>query len=367
MKNFDLSDKISGSVSKVSAYVPGEQPQGDGWIKLNTNEFPYPPSPLAREALLAEIGSDASKLRLYPDPVSSRLRGAIGKYFGVDANCVMAANGSDDALNIAMRSFCDAKKSLASLDPSYSLYSVLAKIQGAEFIQIPFKDGFEIDFEKIFNCGANTFFFTNPNAPTGKGFPVETVEKIAGGFGGIVLVDEAYAPFADYSAARLVNKYPNLIVTGTTSKGWGLAGMRIGWAIANPEIIEVMDRVRDSYNLDRLAQAAGAAAMSDAQYYCKCVQEIKNTRRITEQFFDSLGWRYIKSSANFILFTPKKNGVESAETAADFVDFLRSKRILARYFASDPTVNMSIRLSIGLPEQMQAVMDAATQWAGIKK
>ena len=118
---------------------------------------------------------------------------------------------------------------------------------------------------------------------------------------------------------------------------------------------------------DGLAQAAGAAAMSDAQYYCKCVQEIKNTRRITEQFFDSLGWRYIKSSANFILFTPKKNGVESPETAADFVDFLRSKRILARYFASDPTVNMSIRLSIGLPEQMQAVMDAATQWAGIKK
>lgn len=365
MQNFNLNEKISSSVSLVDAYVPGEQPQGGGWVKLNTNEFPYPPTPRVREAILEEIGSDASRLRLYPEPLSKKLRAEIGRHFGVGADCAMAANGSDDALNIAMRCFCDAKKPLASLDPSYSLYPVLAKIQGAKLIQIPFKNGFEIDFDAIFKCSANTFFFTNPNAPTGKGFPVETVEKIADGFGGMVLVDEAYAPFADHSAATLVKKYPNLIVTGTMSKGWGLAGMRLGWAIANPEVIEILDRVRDSYNLDRLAQAAGIAALSDEEYHAKYVQEIKNTRRITEHFLDSIGWKYIKSSSNFILLTPNKNGAECPEIAAEFAAFLRSKKILARYFASDPSVNMSIRLTIGTPEQMQTVMDAITQWTNI--
>ena len=181
----------------------------------------------------------------------------------------------------------------------------------------------------------------------------------------MVLVDEAYAPFADYSAATLVKKYPNLIVTGTMSKGWGLAGMRLGWAIANPEVIEILDRVRDSYNLDRLAQAAGIAALSDEEYHAKYVQEIKNTRRITEHFLDSIGWKYIKSASNFILLTPNKNGAECPEIAAEFAAFLRSKKILARYFASDPSVNMSIRLTIGTPEQMQTVMDAITQWTNI--
>lgn len=362
MQKFNLKEKISSSVSLVNAYVPGEQPQGDGWIKLNTNEFPYPPSPRVRKAVLDEIGADSSRLRLYPEPLSKKLRAEIGRHFGVGANCAMAANGSDDALNIAIRCFCDPEKPLASLDPSYSLYPVLAKIQGAGFIQIPFNKGFEIDFEKIFKCGANTFFFTNPNAPTGRGFPIETVEKIAGGFDGMVLVDEAYAPFADYSAAALIEKYPNLIVTGTLSKGWGLAGMRVGWAISNPDVIEVLDRVRDSYNLDRLAQAAGIAALSDEDYHSRHIQEIKNTRRITEHFLDSIGWKHIKSSSNFILFTPNRNGAEGSAVAAEFVEFLRSKKILARYFASDPSVNMSVRLTIGTPDQMQAVMDAITQW-----
>ncbi|MFR6033642.1 MAG: aminotransferase class I/II-fold pyridoxal phosphate-dependent enzyme [Bacilli bacterium] len=186
----------------------------------------------------------------------------------------------------------------------------------------------------MFKCSANTFFFTNPNAPTGKGFPVETVEKIADGFGGMVLVDEAYAPFADYSAATLVKKYPNLIVTGTMSKGWGLAGMRLGWAIANPEVIEILDRVRDSYNLDRLAQAAGIAALSDEEYHAKYVQEIKNTRRITEHFLDSIGWKH-KKLFKFHPLTPNKNGAECPEIAAEFAAFLRSKNS-SQIFASDP-------------------------------
>ena len=367
MKNFNLEEKITESVSKVSAYVPGEQPKDGGWVKLNTNEFPYAPSPRVREAILKEVGQNADKLRLYPDPISSALRAEIGRHFGVGADCVMAANGSDDALNIIMRAFTDADKAIASLDPSYSLYPVLAKIQGSRYIQIPFEDGLEIDFDKIFNSGANIFFFTNPNAPTSKGFTEDVVEKIVEGFDGIVLVDEAYAPFATYSATKFVNKYPNLIVTGTSSKGWGLAGMRVGWAISNPKIINVLDRVRDSYNLDRLAQVAGVAAFSDEEYHEKCCTLIKNTRRMTEQFFDFIGWKYVKSSANFIFFTPNKNGETGKEIASLFFEFLRSQKILTRYFASDDSINMSIRLSIGTDSQMQSFMNATKEWIAINK
>lgn len=255
----ELSSKISSGVSRVSAYTPGEQPEGGGWIKLNTNEFPYPPSPKVRQAVIAELGGDAASLRLYPNPESRRLRAAVAERFGVGADFAFAANGSDDILNLAVRAFCDGQKTLATLEPSYSLYPVLAKLQDTRLEKIPFNADMSLPFEKIFACGANMFFFVNPNAPTGVGFGEAQVRRLVEGFGGIVLIDEAYAPFAGWSAAKLAEDYNNVIITGTSSKGWGLAGMRIGWGIANPRIIEVLDRVRDSYNVDRLAQAAGLA------------------------------------------------------------------------------------------------------------
>ena len=363
MKKFNLKSKISSAVSKMSGYVPGEQPDSSGWIKLNTNEFPYPPSPKVVEAIAKEVGTDGAKLRLYPSPISAKLREQVAKYYDLEKEYTFAANGSDDVLNLVIRAFADSEKSIATLDPSYSLYPVLAKIQGANFIQIPFSKNMEIDFEKVASCGANVFFFTNPNAPTGFGFPIETVEKIVSEFDGIVLVDEAYSPFASYSAAPLVKKYPNLIVTGTSSKGWGLAGMRIGWAMANPAIIEVLDRVRDSYNLDRLAQVAGVAALADKKYYAQKRAEIISERSKTQEFFDSLGWEYFKSSTNFIFFKPKRNGKSSADIAKDLFEFLRSKKILLRYFASDKFVRNGIRLSIGTPEQMESFKKAVLKWS----
>ena len=266
---FCLGDKISASVKKLSPYAPGEQPSDSGWVKLNTNELPYPPSPRVREAVIEAMGEGGERLRLYPDPSSAELRRAAADYYGLGAEYAFAANGSDDALNLAVRAFSDSRLKIATIDPSYSLYPVLAKMQGSEILQIPFDEGLKIPFEKIFSCGANIFFFTNPNAPTGKGFGLDAVAEICESFPGMVLVDEAYAPFARETAVPLVKKYENLIVAGTSSKGWGLAGMRVGWAFARPSVIEVLDRVRDSYNLDRLAQAAGAAAL-ECQSKHKC-------------------------------------------------------------------------------------------------
>lgn len=364
MKNkFLLNERISATVKKLSPYTPGEQPSDSGWIKLNTNELPYPPSPRVREAIIAEMGADGASLRLYPDPSSLKLRRAVAEYYELGSEYAFAANGSDDALNLIVRAFSDAALKIATIDPSYSLYPVLAKMQGSEIMQIPFDAGLKIPFEKIFASGANIFFFTNPNAPTGKGFGLDAVAEICENFNGIVLVDEAYSPFARETAVPLVKKYDNLIVVGTSSKGWGLAGMRIGWAFAQPALIEVIDRVRDSYNLDRLAQTAGVAALKDTVYHLECIGKVVAERDATEKFFDSLGWQYVKSSSNFIFFEPSREGsAASAATAASLFEFLRSKKILLRYFSKDRNVNKSLRLTVGTPEQMKAFRAAATEW-----
>ncbi len=362
----DIASKISSGVSRVKAYTPGEQPDTSDWVKLNTNEFPFPPSPKVKEAIMAEIGDDGASLRLYPNPESSKLREAIAKHFGVSREYAFAANGSDDILNLAIRAFCDKSKTVVTLEPSYSLYPVLAKLQDTELLSIPFNADMSIPFEKINNSGANIFFFVNPNAPTGIGFGEDVVRKIVENFNGIVLVDEAYSPFAGWSAAKLVEEYNNLIVTGTSSKGWGLAGMRIGWGLANPMVLEVLDRVRDSYNLDRLAQVAGVAALNDNAYYAEKLQLVLQEREKIERYFDSLGWRYFKSSANFVLFTPKtKDGKEGVDVAKSLFEYLRKNKILLRYFPNEASINMSIRLSIGTQEQMLKFVDATNQWINL--
>ncbi len=362
----DILSKISSGVSRVKAYTPGEQPNTSDWVKLNTNEFPFPPSPKVKNAIIEEIGEDGASLRLYPNPESTNLRKAIAEHFNVPREFAFAANGSDDILNLAIRAFCDKSKTVVTLEPSYSLYPVLAKLQDTELLSIPFNDDMSIPYEKINNCGANIFFFVNPNAPTGIGFGEDVVRKILEGFNGIVLVDEAYAPFANWSAAKLVEEYDNLIVTGTSSKGWGLAGMRIGWGLANPTILEVLDRVRDSYNLDRLAQVAGVAALNDNSYYAEKLTLVLKEREKIEKYFDSLGWKYFKSSANFVLFTPKtQDGKESSDVAKSLFEYLRANKILLRYFPNESSINMSIRLSIGTEEQMQKFVEITNQWINL--
>ncbi len=363
-KEFKAIFKTAKCVAAMSAYTPGEQPNEPDWIKLNTNEFPYPPSPKVKEAIIAELedGQDA-KLRLYPNPESSALRKAIANYYKLEEKNVIAGNGSDDVLNLAVRAFSGFGLKIAAMKPSYSLYPVLAKIQNAEYIELGFEKNMRLPYQKIFSSGANIFFLTSPNAPTAYGFSLAEIEKLVVGFDGLVLIDEAYAPFADFSASLLVKKYNNVIVVGTTSKGWALAGMRIGWALASSEIIEILDRVRDSYNIDRLAQVAGIAALKDVKYYDKFRKQVCKTRENLEKFFDKLGWAYFKSSANFIFVSPENKGGEfGAKVAASLYESLKADKILVRYFAKDENINDFLRITIGNNDEMKAFKESVSRW-----
>ncbi len=353
--------KISKNVEALSAYTPGEQPQGGGWVKLNTNEFPYPPSPKIKDAVIEAMG-DGSPLRLYPDPLSSDVRRAVAKYYRVGEKNVIVGNGSDDILNLIMRAFGDDKLKIAAMNPSYSLYPVLSKMQGAELVEFDFVDETKLPLEAIVKSDANVFILTSPNAPLGISFSEEELEYLADNFNGLFVIDEAYAPFAGFSAARFAVMRKNVLTVCTSSKGWGLAGMRVGWGIANEEVIEILDRVRDSYNVDRLAQAAAVAALEDVEYYGKKLADAVNTREETKEFFKSIGWNFYDSSSNFIFVKPNKGGVESREVASELFDFLKSEKILVRYWKNDPKICTGLRITVGTNLEMQKLKESILKW-----
>jgi histidinol-phosphate aminotransferase len=265
-------------VSNLHAYTPGLQPAGPGWVKLNTNECPYPPSPRVAEAVIREVGGDGDALRLYPDPTSSALRDALARLHGVDATHVCAGNGSDDILNLLVRCFCGPAAAAAFTLPGYSLYPVLVGIQDSAVTPIPFDRSMRLPVDRISASRARVFFLTSPNAPTGVGFPTSDIARILESFDGILVVDEAYAPFASENALGLLAGHPNLVIVRTLSKAYALAGIRVGYALAAPEVIGLLDRVRDSYNVSRLSQAAAIAALGDPGYYEAIVDKIKYTR-----------------------------------------------------------------------------------------
>lgn len=354
--------KISKTVEKLSAYTPGEQPQTAGWVKLNTNEFPYPPSPKVKEAIVAELANDGASLRLYPDPASTKLRRAIAARHNLGEKNVIGGNGSDDILNLIMRAFGDDKLKIATMNPSYSLYPVLSKIQGAELLEFDFNADWTLPFEEIFASNANVFILTSPNAPLALGFPNDIIERLAVGFSGLVVVDEAYSSFADFSAVELVKKHENILLVETSSKGYGLAGLRVGWAMGNEKIIDALDRVRDSYNIDRLAQAGLVAALEDDAYYADFRARLIATRSDTQKFFDALGWFYHPSSANFIFVKPSKKGQGGAEAAKSLFGHLKENKILVRHWPNDKKINDGLRVTIGTDEEMKIFKESVLQW-----
>ena len=250
-------------VAAMSPYVPGEQPQGGGWVKLNTNENPYPPSLRSLEAIRVALVNDGAALRLYPSPDSAPLREAVARFHGCEAADVVAGNGSDDILNLLIRAYAGPGRPIGMLNPSYSLYPVLAAAQHAEVVKVEVTDALGVDVDAVAKCGAAVFFMTNPNAPLGVAFATDVVRSLAEAFPGLLVVDEAYAAFADADCVALVREFPNVVVTRTMSKAHALAGLRVGYALCPPAVAEVLHRVRDSYNVDRLAQVAAAAALDD--------------------------------------------------------------------------------------------------------
>src|SRR5688572_9167146 len=302
----DIPSLALPHIARLHAYTPGLQPTEPGWVKLNTNECPYPPSPRVAEALQCELGDGGASLRLYPNPKSVPLRAAIaqlhaqeGAALRVENVCV--GNGSDDILNLLVRVFCTQEAAAGFTFPSYSLYPVLVEIQHGRANVIEFDRTMRLPVDRIASSTARAFFLTSPNAPTGVAFSNADIERILIGYRGLFVVDEAYAPFANENAIPLLAHHPNLVVVRTLSKAYALAGIRVGYALAHAAIIDLLDRVRDSYNVNRLSQVAALAALGDSVYYADVVAQVKATRdRQHADFTTRRGWFTYPSQANFL-------------------------------------------------------------------
>lgn len=339
------------NIAEMAGYVPGFQPQdAHNYIKLNTNENPYPPSPRVIEAILDEVGGN---LRKYPDAASRAGCEEAGRLYGFDPSWVIMANGSDEVLNNLIRAFAGEGEEIAYVHPSYSYYSTLAEVQGAKVKTFLLDEGWALkDFPERYT--GKLFFLTNPNAPLGFCYPQEFIEELAGRVDGILVVDEAYADFAKENSLELVRRLPNVVVTRTFSKSYSLAGMRLGLAIARPEVIAALNKIRDHYNLDRLAQVACVAALADQEYFQQCVAKIRETRDWFSAELRVLGWEVVPSQGNFVFASPlDRNGKRIYEG-------LFERRILVRYF-SDPVLAHGLRISIGTREEMEKTLAALVE------
>lgn len=347
-------------IAALQAYVPGLQPNEPGWIKLNTNENPYPPSPAVAEAIQRASG-DA--LRLYPDPRSTELRRAFARLHGLAENQVLVGNGSDDVLNLLVRAFGGGGRAVGFTVPGYSLYPVLVAIEHGESRPVEFARDMRLPWRELAGSRANLLFLTSPNAPTAVGFKTAELEELAQTFAGLLVIDEAYADFADEDAIGLLGRHPRVAITRTLSKSHALAGLRVGCALAHPEVIDVLDRVRDSYNVNRLSQAGALAAIGDAPYYAGVIAKIKATRERVRREFERLGWFTYPSQANFVFTEPRPSGGRTgADTARACYEFLLSRRILVRYFGSHALTRSFLRITVGTDAQMDACGEAIATW-----
>ena len=354
---FNASELAMPYLRPLQAYAPGEQPTEENWVKLNTNENPYPPSPQVDAAIQKAIGL----LRKYPSPTSAPLRTSLARHFKLGANQVFVGNGSDDVLNLLVRAF-SGDNPVAAMQPSYSLYPVLTGIAGKQIVHIPFGDSMEVDIDAIANSDANLFFMTSPNAPTGLAIPNTILREILDRFSGIFVVDEAYADFADESAVELLNEYPNCVVTRTFSKSYSLAGLRVGFALADPSTVAVLDKVRDSYNVDGLAQAGAQAALEDQTYFKAITEKIIRNREYYRTKFDAWGWFTYKSSGNFLFTRPLIGDRFGAEIAKSLFDHLKANKILVRHFPKHPDTCAFLRISIGTEDEMESLIEAIESW-----
>lgn len=333
----------------LQPYVPGEQPKLTNLVKLNTNENPFPPSPMVLAAMQEAINDD---LRLYPDPNAEKLKQTIADYYGLHKQQVFVGNGSDEVLAHAFAAFFKGKQQLLLPDISYSFYPVYCQLYGVEACYVPLNVHFAINPADY--CGARAgVIFPNPNAPTGCILPLTQVEQILQANPDcVVLVDEAYIDFGGESAIRLIDDYPNLLVVQTLSKSRSLAGMRIGLAMGHTDLIEGLERVKNSFNsypLDRVAQAAAIAAFTDDDYFrITCAKVIENRIWLVAQL-QRLEFEVLSSEANFVFAR------HSRKEAIQIAGFLRQHGVVVRHFQQERISNF-LRISVGTQEQQQRLV-----------
>lgn len=338
------------TVARMSGYAPGEQPKpGDTVIKLNTNENPYPPSPKVFEAIRS-IGADA--LRRYPSPMADEFRRIAARVHGVTPECILAGNGSDDVLQIALRSYCGAGEVLASPDPTYSLYPVLAELADVSFVTVPWGPGWAVPVDALLAANPRAIFFANPNAPTGTWVPPAEVSSLASRTDALVLVDEAYVDFAEGSCLGLLKQHENVLITRTLSKGYGLAGLRFGYAIGHPSVLEQMAKVKDSYNCDAIAIAAACAALDDQDYASEHWGLVRSARMRVSEELERRGFSVIPSQGNFVMAT-----TPGAVYARPLYEAMKVCGVLVRFFDKSG-LNDKLRITIGTPEENHAMLAA---------
>ncbi|MEO6528348.1 MAG: histidinol-phosphate transaminase [Gemmatimonadaceae bacterium] len=360
----DPSSLALPHVASLHAYTPGLQPTEPGWVKLNTNECPYPPSPRVADAIRREIGADGESLRLYPNPKSAPLRAAVAKLHGLGVENVCIGNGSDDILTMLVRAFCSDAAPLGFTVPSYSLYPVLVEIQDGRAELIELDRSMQLPVERICASSSRAFLLTSPNAPTGVGFANAELERMLAGYGGLFVVDEAYAAFAREDAAPLLARHRNLVVVRTLSKAYALAGIRVGYALADASVIDVLDRVRDSYNVNRLSQAAALAAIEDHDYFESLVARVVATR---EAFLADLTgrrqWFAYDSQANFVFTEPANaRGETGPAVARSAYEHLLAQKVLVRYFPKHPLTASFLRISVGTDAEMGVLRERLDEW-----
>lgn len=337
---------IRPSIAAMQGYVPGLQPRDqEKYIKLNSNENPYPPSPKVKEALQKISYQD---LRLYPDPVCTQLRESLANLYGVSPEQIICGNGSDDILNIIVRTFLQPGESLAFYEPTFPLYRVLAIIHGGQIISLPLATPNLPPPDPP--AEAKVFFLANPNSPLGYSLPTSQVAELGRKIRGIFVVDEAYAEFAKENALPLLKDFSNMLIVRTVSKSYSLAGVRLGYALGSPELIREMFKVKDPFNVNQLTQKIVMAALSDREYFQRNISRIVATREWFSQEARKLGYSVIPSQANFVFPQPPRPG-----EGFSFYQALFEKKILTRYYGSEGLLD-GVRMTIGTQEEMEITL-----------
>lgn len=338
---------VRRNVATMNGYVPGEQPQDRRYVKLNTNENPYPPSPRVIDALRAAIDGD---LRLYPDPLADILRDRAAAVYGLRRENVLVGNGSDELLSLVVRACIGPRDRVVFPYPTYSLYDTLVALQDGALVHIPYGEDFSLPTGLAEARGRLTLV-CHPNSPSGTPVPISALRDLAGAVAGLLVVDEAYVDFADDSALPLLREFDNLVVLRTFSKSFSLAGMRIGLAFAAPTIINALLKVKDSYNVSRLSIVAATAALEDYAWMRTNVDRIRRTRSDLTRELRIRGFSVLPSQSNFVLARRRGEDMEGTYLG------LKSKGILIRYFPT-PALRNALRITVGTDEEIAALLRA---------
>jgi histidinol-phosphate aminotransferase len=333
------------AVRRLSPYTPGEQPSDPDIVKLNTNEFPYPPAPEVVEAVRREAGE---ALRRYPNPTCAPLRQALAEECGVAPENILVGNGSDEILRLLFQAYIGPGDEVAVTDPTYSLYPVLAEMFEGRLATCAPSDG-NLLGEEIFSAQARLFVVANPNPPLGTLYEAADLERLAGKSDRLLVIDEAYVAFAPRDCLALAREHPNVAISRTFSKSHGMAGLRVGYIVACREIIGWLDRIRDSYNVNRVSQAAALAALEARDYYAPKIREMVETRERLREELTSRGFDVSPSAANF-LFARSGDGRRTMES-------LRKQGVLVRYF-DEPGLRDGVRISVGTPQEIDCLLKA---------